>query len=185
MRGGAGAGDGEMMENTLRLALCSAPLGRRCLRADEAVQSSSSRSRRPHRPAAEPCRWAVPAPVPLPCKVRRVRKAAGGHAGLTPWSTPAPPCLCILMDPLAGLPVPPQRRVPPASSAGAVLSCYNTQAVPLAVCLLPPPSPPRFIIIILKHPEAKHFCRTLKKSPQIPPLLEMRRRESRFVYEML
>lgn len=84
--------------------------------------------------------------------------------------------------------MPPRLPLPPVSRAGATLLCCDTQAVPLAVCLLPPPALPLFIImiiVILKHPEAKHFCRTLKKSPQIPPLLETRRRESRFVYEPL
>lgn len=95
------------------------------------------------------------------------------------------PSTTRLMDPPAGLPVPPQRRVPPASRAGALLSCRDTPAALLARCLLPPPSLPRFIIIILKHPEAKRFCRTLKKSPQIPPPLEARCRESGFVYERL
>lgn len=125
---------------------------------------------------------------PLPLLSRAKSEGCGkwgGHTGLTLWSTPALFCLCVLTDPQAGLPAPPQCRMPPTNLAGAMLSCCDTQVVPLAVCLLPPPSLPRFIIIILKHPEAKRFCRTLKKSPQIPTLLETRCRESRFVYKTL
>lgn len=78
----------------------------------------------------------------------------GGHTGQMPR---AALCPHIPTNPPPGL-------TPPADSAGTALSCSR----------LPPPSFPLFTIIILKHPEAKHFCRTLKKSPQIPPLLEPR-----------
>lgn len=71
----------------------------------------------------------------------------------------------------------PSLKIPHQSSPhgrfgrhGAVLLHHTGSAGPW----LPPLSFPLFTIIILKHPEAKHFCRTLKKSPQIPPLLERR-----------